>query len=86
MNRFKLLLPLVPLLTLSACAMIPPGATSPRIPPPPLTPIPTTVSGTSAPLLCSELQIVQLSRLDTDETKLQVAMNNHVITALCGKS
>lgn len=86
MNRFRLLLPLVPMLTLSACATIPPGATSPRTPPPPSTSIPTTVSGTSVPLLCSEIQIVQLSRLDTDETKLQVAANNHVITALCGKS
>ena len=82
MNSKLLLLPVL-LLTLSACAMIPTPGTSPPTPRPASTSTQTHTSATK-PILCSELQIVQLSRLDTDGTKEQVEANNHVLTARCG--
>lgn len=44
-----------------------------------------TQMGTSVtnPLICSEINIVQLSKLDTDGTKEQVEANNSVLEKLC---
>lgn len=86
MTNWPKLLRLAPLLMLPSCAAIQPPAKSTPTPPPPSTTSPVSSSATSTPLVCSELRIVLLSHADTDGTKDQVAANNQVITALCGKS
>lgn len=86
MTSYRLPLGLALLLTLNACAMVPTPGTSPPTLTPPSTAIPTTTSATSADLVCSQMQVVQLSRNDTDGTKEQVQANNHVLAALCGKN
>ena len=75
------LLPVLGLM-LTGCSLTPATITAPPMLLPPSTPTRTDTSGTNA-LLCSEVQIVQLSRFDTDQTKLQVEANNHVIATLC---
>lgn len=85
MRNFKPPLGLGLMLTLAACGTIPGRGTSQPTLPPPSTPTPITTSATNLPLICAQLQIVQLSRKDTDGTKEQVQANNHVLTALCGK-
>lgn len=76
---------LATLLMLPACAATQPETPSPPIQPQPSTALQTPTSVTSLPLVCSEMQIVQLSINDTTGTKTQVETNNHVLTALCGK-
>lgn len=85
MINFKPLLALGLMLMLGACETIRMPVKSPPTQTPPSTSTPTPTSGTNPALVCSELQIVQLSRLDTDGTKTQVEANNHVLAALCGK-
>lgn len=83
MSKSKTLLALGLLLMLSGCETTRTAGMSPSTPLPPSTKAPTPTSATK-PLLCSEMQIVQLSRKDTDGTKLQVERNNHILSALCG--
>ena len=70
-------------LLLQACAPTPAPKLS-NLPPAPLsTTSQAKSSGIDLPALCAELQVVDLSRLDTTGTKEQVAQNNLVIQLEC---
>lgn len=83
MPSCKRLLPLAPMLMLTNCA----GTTAPTKPSipilaPPSTAVQTPISAIDP--LCSQVRIVELSRIDSTGTKKQVEANNAVITKVCG--